>query len=387
MSTTATYSVITNGEILPGFENEQAHLAFSTLFKISPEKAASLLTGKRVLKKETDIDTARLYKKRLENIGIKVTLKEHLLNPDTDLSLSLVPTDEEISAQTETPGPVPAADSISDTDTNTITCPKCQTQQAANTEECQHCGVIIHKALNRSEKELAPHQKAQQIINEEHSPTPVTEESLTGKSLAAGAGTALLGALIWSMIANAFGFELGLIAWGIGGAIGFAVMLTGGSGEKAGIACGALALIAILGGKYLFFSNIKTELENSLADSTADTQYMYEIEMKALDAYSPEFDEQSLKQFMVEYEYTEQYDTDELTQNEIINFKEVEAPRLNDFYYDKPTFEDWYEITINNAFDEISILDLVAESLGIVDIIFLLLGIGTAFRLGRGNLS
>jgi len=385
MSTTATYSVITNGEILPGFEYVQAHQAFSTLFKISPEKATSLLTGKRILKKEIDIDTARLYKKRLENIGIKVTLKEHLLHPDTNLALSLVPTDEEISAQTETSSPVPAADSISDT--NTITCPKCQTQQPVNTEECQHCGVIIHKALNRPEKELTPHQKDQQIMNAEQSPTLVAEESLTGKSLAAGAGAALLGALIWSMIANAFGFELGLIAWGIGGAIGFAVMFTGGSGEKAGIACGVLALIAILGGKYLFFSNIKTELENSLADSTANTQYMYEIEMKALDAYSPEFDEQSLKQFMVEYEYTEQYDTGEVTQNEIINFKEVEAPRLNDFYYDKPTFDDWYEITINSAFDEISIMDLVAESLGIVDIIFLLLGVGTAFRLGRGNLS
>jgi len=384
MSTIATYSVITNGELLLGFEPEQVNEAFSALFKISPEKAAVLLSGNRVIKKEIDLDTARLYKKRLEDIGVKVTLKEHLQQPESADTLSLVPTDEEIKENNVQP----EAKLTSNTDSTveTVTCPKCQSQQAIDIEECQNCGVYIQKALeHQSATHLTPHQKAEQLISEEQSPNIMAEETLTGKSLAAGAGAALIGALLWSFIAKSFGYELGLIAWGIGGGIGFAVMLTGSRGEKAGIASGALVLIAILGGKYMFISDLKDELTSSFNESTENAQYMYETEMKALEAYSSDFDEQSLRQFMIEYEYSQQYETKDITKEEISYFRDVEEPRLNEFYYEKPTFDEWYEVTINTVFNEISIMDLVVESLGLTDIIFLLLGIGTAFRLGRGT--
>lgn len=45
-----------------------------------------------------------------------------------------------------------------------------------------------------------------------------------------------------------FYYELDLIAWLIGGAVGFSAAMSGVKGQAAGVVCGVLVLLSILGG-------------------------------------------------------------------------------------------------------------------------------------------
>lgn len=377
MSVVVTYSVITHSDLLPGFEPLRVHEAFSNLFKISPEKAQTLLKNQRVIKKDIDLEAARLYKKRLESIGIKVTLKEHIQQSNNELNLSLVPTDEEIKAESA-PESTQALSSP-----KTISCPKCRIQQSVNNVQCEGCGIYMHKVLDKTTEVSS----VQSVISEdtaENTTFEVCSDSLSSKSIITGTVVALVGALIWSGIASVTGYEFGFIAWVIGGAVGMSVAMSGSAGEKAGLACAAFALLAILGGKYMVFSGVKDDIAGMLSGSRDDVLHIYETEMKAADAYSSAFDDISLRQFMVDHNYSESYESGEVTSEELEYFKESEEPRISEYSYAKPAFDEWYQINITDKLDQLSVFSLIEEDFNLMDVLFLILGIGTAFRLGRG---
>jgi hypothetical protein len=57
------------------------------------------------------------------------------------------------------------------------------------------------------------------------------------------------------------------------------------------------------------------------------------------------------------------------------------------FVDDQPTYEEWYQSTIENNLKSISTFDLIIETFGFIDAIFLFLGISTAARIGYGKAS
>ncbi|UCG89211.1 MAG: hypothetical protein JSW71_12000 [Gemmatimonadota bacterium] len=68
-----------------------------------------------------------------------------------------------------------------------------------------------------------------------------------------GAVAGTIGALIWAGIAYFTGYELGWIAWAVGGMVGFGV-LVGSARERtnsAGVIAVVVAMAALLGGKYM----------------------------------------------------------------------------------------------------------------------------------------
>jgi hypothetical protein len=72
-------------------------------------------------------------------------------------------------------------------------------------------------------------------------------------AIAGGAIAGTIGALVWAGIALFTGYELGWIAWGIGGLVGFGV-LVGSAGEKSsasGVVAVVLAVLTLLGAKYV----------------------------------------------------------------------------------------------------------------------------------------
>lgn len=373
-----TYSVITSGELQLGFEPAQVQQALAALFSIEPEKADALMGSRQVIKKGTDLKTAETYKSRLEGIGLVVTLEEQA--PALGSTLSLVPLDEvqpESGTRERTPTPQTAA-----ANPNTVTCPKCATEQPRGNEQCQGCGVFMHKVIKQPTESPAARPLPARGTPEEV--TITTTHTLTAAGLAAGAGAALLGALIWKFIAIMFGIELGYIAWAIGGLIGFAVTVTGSSGQNAGIACGALALVAILGGKYLAYDSIKDEINAALNDSMDEIHQAYDQEMAAAKAYTDVLNDKALREFMVKYEYSSYYDAEDVTQEEISSFKTDSEPRLVSYAYGAPSFEMWYRSNIENDLAEVSTIGMIKEDFGAIDLLFLVLGVGTAFRLGRG---
>lgn len=67
-----------------------------------------------------------------------------------------------------------------------------------------------------------------------------------------GAGAALAGAVVWALLTVATGYQLGIIAIGIGFLVGTAVRLVGkGFGTEFGIAGAVLALLGCVGGNLL----------------------------------------------------------------------------------------------------------------------------------------
>ena len=74
MTDSPTYNVVLSGELLPGYETATVVDAFVRIFKLSPEKAISMVGTHRVIEKEVELQVAKTYQKKLRNASIVVFL-------------------------------------------------------------------------------------------------------------------------------------------------------------------------------------------------------------------------------------------------------------------------------------------------------------------------
>jgi len=99
------------------------------------------------------------------------------------------------------------------------------------------------------------------------------------KGILYAATAGFVGALLWAAIAYYGDLEIGLLAWGIGAAVGGAMLA--GVHEKAGPQTGvialAIALVSIVGGKYMAvemaFSGIDSEWDGEIIRLEQDEEY------------------------------------------------------------------------------------------------------------------
>lgn len=384
---TTSYRVVSNGQLKEGFELEAVQTAFATLFKIQEEQAKGIVGTKKVIKKGLNAEKARSYKQKLENIGLVIDIERGAENPALSLSLSPIESKH---------------------DTVSMTCPKCNLKQSAS-DECSGCGIIFSKFKSHQETGLsatnlapnnqtntltqppAPENQSSQISSDEDREIAFGEDQFNIKSLGAASAAAVLGALIWMAIAMISGYELGLVAWGIGGAIGFAATLFGSRGQKAGIACGALALVAILGGKYLVIDSLTSQFADLFGMETMEeglqeayTYIVYEAEL-----YTTEVtDDASLRAFIAENEYSGSYDATEVTAEEINYFNEEVVPEFNYILENNPSYEEWFNHTVGEAMgglESLSTWSLMMEDFGALSLLFLFMGVATAYQLGSGQ--
>ena len=382
MKESSTYTVAINGEIKPGVDLQHAQQAFAKLFSITPEKAAAFIGKQQILKKDIDIKTAHAYKTKLESIGLVVELQEKLEAQEKPSILALQPIAEDISVDHQ-------SDNISDQ--NSLICPKCELKQP-KAKQCIGCGVIIHKFQKQTTEDINPVEAADEKVDrvKSHQNTVViTTYAFSIRALLAGSVAAFLGALLWKLIAVKFNFELGVVAWFIGGAVGFCAAMFGSKCQSAGVVCGILTLLAILGGKYMAMESFQDELVTTLSSSNElyaeQMKELYDQEVIAAKAFANEsLDEDSLREFMLEYEYSDSMQADDISMEEIDFFKENIQPRLEMLELSSPDFEQWFEHGFQAQIKDMSTIDLMKEDFDFIDIIFLILGIGTAFRLGRG---
>ena len=229
----ATYSVILSGKIKPGFEPDQVAAAFAKLFKLTDEKAGSLVGKKFVIKKEVELQLAKTYKDRLDAIGLEAGLKRHggidalALEPGPEPAEAAVPEAPDPEAPNAEPLAVTAG---KPTDANSMVCPRCNLEQPG-AEECQGCGVIIQKAIaaaaatkQTSDAQSTPPAHTEVVV---HADSPAETRPVGIKMFIAPVIAAVLGALLWYFIIVALDYEFGLVAWLIGGVIGFAAVISG----------------------------------------------------------------------------------------------------------------------------------------------------------------
>jgi hypothetical protein len=219
-------------------------------------------------------------------------------------------------------------------------------------------------------------------------PAPV-HDALPATSLLAAAGAALLGALAWAVVIIFTGYEIGWVAWGLGGLVGYALVRFGGRGTAAATLAAGLTLVGIAGGKLLgsHFAIAQgiEEIERESFTRELHAELLRDAADLAELGTTPSEDE--LRVFILEHGYAPAQDPAEITAEELATFTNDNLPRLRKLESEQPSFEQWYAASCAEGraifARDFSLISANVENLGPVDLVFALLGLSTAFGLVR----
>jgi phosphate/sulfate permease len=148
------------------------------------------------------------------------------------------------------------------------------------------------------------------------------------KALLAAIAGAVVGAALWALIAVATNYEVGYVAWAVGGLVGGATAMAGGRGTTSGMVCAGLAVAAILAGKVATVEIAGfSKLRENLAPHV--TEALYEEWKGDALASGKVSDEAQLRSFMVDHGFTLSETPDEVTAEELADFRRVSDPGLS----------------------------------------------------------
>ncbi len=171
---------------------------------------------------------------------------------------------------------------------------------------------------------------------------------VTPLSVGASGGAAFAGMSVWALIIMVLQVEVGWIAWLLGWGIGAASNYAGGRGRKMGWICAGFAAMAIVFGRYvglvllsltdpsamLFSSNTpevhdpSTEFAVRTMDETGETLQRAVMGETPAQEYQHVRSKEDLKEFMFRNGYTVGSSVDEVTDEEIADFKDKIEPGL-----------------------------------------------------------
>lgn len=206
-----------------------------------------------------------------------------------------------------------------------------------------------------------------------------------------GGGIAgIIGSAVWALVAYGAGLEIGWIAWLIGGLVGFGVAMAGGKGGNAGLLAAAIAVLAICLGKVVTVEMLLNhKIEQKV--SSSDARDFYEKMKKAAPEFRKLDSTDGYAAFMVTHRLTDARSAENVTQEDLSDFKQRTAPDLQQFESQYPSFDVWKakksrSMTAAVA-ARISVWDELNATLGFMDILFFFLGIATAVRVGSGAVT
>jgi hypothetical protein len=242
---------------------------------------------------------------------------------------------------------------------------------------------------------------------------------------AAGAVAAgVLGAVGWFQLTKATGFEFGFIAWAIGGLVGWGARLfvPQGSFALAGVAA-LSACLSIMGGQALVtrhFTQIQINRQISVGYNKAVSYAKTAVELAEPQALREHLARHSFKlrsaalptdpkagtlpyRQLAEMEslfmgviktdgkratftdLIQSADPGSITDADLAEFREKEVPELRDLIAGKPSKAE-YESTMQQLVKaRVSLNDLILESVGMYTMLWLFLGIGTAWKLANNS--
>ena len=384
MSEMPTYTVISTGQLQEDFGLDEVKTSFAKLFKTTPEKASAYVGVKKILKKNLDHTKALTLKKRLEQIGMVIALKEHKAAVSADAtSLSI---EEKVPTKEDT----------------TMTCPKCNLRQE-KAEQCSGCGVYVKKLMQASavdtvigQSTIIQNPQAENASNATGITSTPTVDTTSGDKglnlvgIAAAAGVAIVGALLWKYITVWFGYEFAIIAIGIGAGVGIAAVMFESEGIATGVICAVFTLLSIFGGKYMAMSYLQETWSQDITTAIEGEEDIYrnyyQQDLKAAEAFGDGIeDRKQLIAFLREHGYEEYYDVENISDAEIADFNKYVVPHLKRISETNPSFEEWLQGSFQENVEDLSTSSLVFLDFGLMGILFLLLGLGTAFKMGMGK--
>lgn len=198
-------------------------------------------------------------------------------------------------------------------------------------------------------------------------------------ALLGAVGGGAVGAILWATIGVATGLEIGYVAWAVGALVGVGCYALGGRGQAAGTVAAVVALVSIFAGKALIVRH--------LLGSNAVEQ-VYNLLLPKAEAFAAVRSEEEYPAYMVAHEFTEAKRAEDVKPEEVALFKAFTAPVLEDLGKNRPTVDEWRERPVVKAgFDQLSsnstVFAIVLSCLTPIDLIFLFLGVGTAYRICR----
>ncbi len=225
---------------------------------------------------------------------------------------------------------------------------------------------------------------------------PLVTDRISVPALAGAIAATIFGAMLWAAVMVATGFEIGFLAWGIGGMIGTASYAFGGRGGNMGMIAALLAVVGILGGRLLGFHLALDSL--MLGDSEEMVAEMlnmanYEDDQYTAALYAKVSNRDELREFMSDTWVSAALTPGEVTPEMIEEFYASGlAEYLEKIHLERPTFDEWKEMAksvYTTHFTgileqmEVTAWGLFKESFGALDLLFLFLGVSTAFGIAR----
>lgn len=207
---------------------------------------------------------------------------------------------------------------------------------------------------------------------------------MDAKSVGAAAIAGVVGAVVWGTIAIYTGYEIGWIAWGIGFLVGAAANMFGGEGNGMGAACIVIVLLSIAGGKLIAIEGaIQDELKIVLEDGLGRGDY--EEALEDARQFALVENPSDLRAFIAIRGYASSDDPSAVTDAEVRNFEANSKPILEALQVKQPSYEEWQDVNRRAVSATISRTEVLASSLHPMDLLFALLAVSTAWRLGRGD--
>jgi len=213
-------------------------------------------------------------------------------------------------------------------------------------------------------------------------------------AIALAVGAALVGSVLWAGLLVGMDYQLGWLAWGIGGLVGVAALKGGGRGVPMAVTAAVLVAFSIFGGKWVGYklmidAEYEAQVEEVLDSSTLRVQYReMQSDSKAWSEFSEPPSDEVLAEYMFQRRFTEATDASGVTPEELEYFRREQAPWLVDFSARSPSMEEWtreIEAEIRAQGEDAPIMDFVIEDLDLIDLIFAVLGISTAWGLVMRN--
>lgn len=126
-------------------------------------------------------------------------------------------------------------------------CPECGRPLPVSAKLCVGCGYDVASGKRLNVKVA----KARAADAPDAQSTPSAGGSFPLAVIGAGIGAAL-GAVLWTVVVYLTGWEVGYVAWAVGGLAGGGALLgsRGTAGDLTGVVAAAFALVAIAAGKY-----------------------------------------------------------------------------------------------------------------------------------------
>lgn len=201
------------------------------------------------------------------------------------------------------------------------------------------------------------------------------------RACVAGVIAGLIGAAAWAAIGHYTGYELAILAWGIGLVVGIAVAAASqdGAGLETGAAALIIAIASVVGGKYaasyMFVQQVVAAaptdgtpsdefLISTFADDIIYQRLEAELPFEWPDGVDPDYAE-------AEADYPPDIWSEAIASWNAMDVDEQAAMR-----------EEW---TFDSAMMSSTLtMDVFKSSFGFLDIIFLLLAAATAFKVGGG---